>query len=440
MKLYQDYKKHFNFILSLLIFSFLAFNIFPIFIHAQTAEELQDKIDQIRNNDIVKLEKEIAAYQSQLNDIGKQKNSLNSSLKELDLNRKKLIANIAVTQNKIANKNSEIGNLGFQINNKEESIQNDIKTIANQIKQTDEFESNSILEKIFSQDKISDTWKEVDTMMTLNERIREKIIEIRNIKTDLENTKKITEKARNELVSLKTELSDQKKIVEQNTTDKKKLLAETKNNEANYQKLLAQKLATKKAFEADLNNYESQLKFILDPKKLPKAGVLSWPLDYVYVTQLFGKTEAGKRLYANGSHSGVDFRASVGTPVKSMADGTVIDVGNTDTSCKNASFGKFVFIKYNNGLASTYGHLSLIKASKGQKVSRGDIVGYSGNTGYSTAPHLHVSLYVSSAAEMKNLPSKSCSGKILTMPVAPLNAYLDALYYLPPLQKDKIKP
>ena len=80
------------------------------------------------------------------------------------------------------------------------------------------------------------------------------------------------------------------------------------------------------ALEKELRDYESQLTYILDPSKLPNAGVLSWPLDYIYVTQLFGKTVDSKRLYASGSHSGVDFRAPVGTPVKAMAGGVVLSL------------------------------------------------------------------------------------------------------------------
>jgi murein DD-endopeptidase MepM/ murein hydrolase activator NlpD len=89
-------------------------------------------------------------------------------------------------------------------------------------------------------------------------------------------------------------------------------------------------------------------------------------------------------------------------------------------------------MEHNNGLSSTYGHLSLIKVSRGQKIKKGDIVGYSGNTGYSTGPHLHVSVYVGSAVEVKTIPSKSCPGKTLTQPIAPTNAYLDPMKYLPP--------
>jgi murein DD-endopeptidase MepM/ murein hydrolase activator NlpD len=111
--------------------------------------------------------------------------------------------------------------------------------------------------------------------------------------------------------------------------------------------------------------------------------------------QAFGKTVAAKRLYVSGSHSGVDFRASVGTPVYAAGDGVVEGVRKSDLTCPRASFGKWVFIRYPNGLATVYAHLSLIKASEGQKVHTGDLVAYSGNTGHSTGPHLHVTVMAS---------------------------------------------
>ena len=115
-----------------------------------------------------------------------------------------------------------------------------------------------------------------------------------------------------------------------------------------------------------------------------------------------------------------------------MADGVVLGTGDTDLTCPGASYGKFVFIQYNDGLSSTYGHLSLIKSKVGDVVQRGEVVGYSGSTGYATGPHLHVSLYASQAVKMASRASAACSGRVYTMPIAPVNAYLDALYYLPP--------
>jgi murein DD-endopeptidase MepM/ murein hydrolase activator NlpD len=426
MKLYQDYKKLFRIILPIIIL------VVPIaFLWAQTATDIQNKITE-KDSSIKKLEQEIASYQTELNNLGQQKSSLNSSIKQLDLTRKKLIADIAVTQNKIDKTNLKIQSLSKDINTKQNSISNDIEAISRGIKQTNEFENESIVETILSSNDFSLIWNDIDNMVTIREKVRDKILELKQIKGELEDTRKETIDAKNELLSLKSELADQKKIVEQNTNDKKKLLSQTKNSEANYQKVLKDRLAQKDALEKELRDYESQLKYILDPSKLPNAGVFSWPLDYVYITQLFGKTEAGKRLYANGSHNGVDFRASVGTPVKALAAGVVAGVGDTDTQCPGASFGRFIFIKYDNGLSSAYGHLSLVKANIGERVLRGQIVAYSGNTGYSTGPHLHVSVYAPNAAEVKSLPSKSCPGRVLTQPVAPINAYLDPMYYFPP--------
>lgn len=439
MKLYRDYKKRFKIIF---IFS-CVLALAPVFFSlAQTAEELQSKIGQ-KNADIERLEGEMQAYQTELDTLSKQKITLSGSIKALDLTRKKLVADIAVTQNKIDKTNLEIKGLNKDIRIKQNSISLNTKAVIEGIRVTSELENESLVESILSADDFSLIWNDIDNMASVREKIRENITELKQVKGELEDTRSETIDARQELVRLKSKLADQKKIVEQNKKEKNKLLAQTKNSEANYQKLLVDTLARKNSLEKELRDYESQLEYILDPSKLPNAGIFSWPFDYIYVTQLFGKTVDSKRLYASGSHSGVDFRAAVGTPVRAMASGLVAGTGDTDRQCAGASFGKFVFIKYDNGLASAYAHLSLIKVRAGERVSRGTVVAYSGNTGYSTGPHLHVSVYAPNAAEIKSLASKACPGRVLTQPVAPINAYLDPMYYLPPYKRplgDKILP
>lgn len=433
MKLYQDYKKLFNFILVILVLSM------PIlFSSAQTKEELNEKIENT-NNEINKLEQEISKYQSELNNLGKQKSSLSNSIKELDLTKKKLETDLAVTQKKIDKTNLEIKTLGSQIINKEDLISNNQKSIASGIKKTYELEQNYLIEILLSENGFSSIWNEIDSILSVREEIRKEIGELKETKIVLEDTRNKTIKIQKELASLKNKLSDQKKIVDQNTAEKKKLLNATKNNEANYQKLVKERLAKKEAFEKEVSDYESQLKFILDPKSLPGKNVLSWPLDNILITQLFGITKDSLRLYTSGSHSGVDFRASVGTPVKAVADGIVAGTGDTDLTCPYASFGKFIFIKHNNGLSTAYGHLSLIKVSEGQKVSRGQTIGYSGNTGHTTGPHLHLTVYAADAAKMESRPSKACGGKNYRIPVAATNAYLDPMIYLPPYTKSMLK-
>jgi murein DD-endopeptidase MepM/ murein hydrolase activator NlpD len=87
-------------------------------------------------------------------------------------------------------------------------------------------------------------------------------------------------------------------------------------------------------------------------------------------------------------------------------------------------------IKHRNGLSTMYAHLELIKVTEGQQVGVGDIIGYSGTTGYATGPHLHFGLFVSSAVQIIDLPSKSCPKAVFHIPVAPPKGYLDPQAYL----------
>lgn len=425
MKRYQGYKNSYKVFLFLLLIALPVWSLF-----AQTADDIRSKIEE-KNRELQKLEQQIQAYQQELAQLNKQKASLNGSLKELDVTRKKLNADIAVTQNKINKTTLEIEELTGQIGTKEKAITNATNSLAADLRLEHEMEQESLVERMLASQDFSLVWRDIDNMITIRESIASRIKELRDIKSDLETTRQSSISAKQKLTNLKTELGDQKKVVDHNAAEKNKLLTQTKSSEATYQKLLVDELARREAFQKELRAFESQLKFILDPSKLPSAGVLSWPLDYIYVTQQFGAKTGPHRTYASG-HSGTDFRARTPVPAYAMADGVVKGVGDTDQACPGASFGKWIFIEYSNGLSSTYGHMSLIKVSEGQRVARGEVVGYTGGTGRVTGPHLHVSLYSASGVKVDTVPSQACPGKILRQPIAAITAYLDPMYYLPP--------
>ena len=82
-------------------------------------------------------------------------------------------------------------------------------------------------------------------------------------------------------------------------------------------------------------------------------------------------------------HTGVDLRATIGTPIKSAISGTVVEY-ETD----NPSFGKYIKVK-NGDIVTVYAHCSKLSVKKGQQVKQGDIIAYSGDTGKVNGPHLH---------------------------------------------------
>lgn len=87
-------------------------------------------------------------------------------------------------------------------------------------------------------------------------------------------------------------------------------------------------------------------------------------------------------------HAGLDFSAPQGTPIYSTANGTVRTSGNLANG-----YGNHVIINHGYGYETLYGHMYRIKVKNGQKVKRGEIIGWVGNTGKSTAPHCHYEVH-----------------------------------------------
>jgi murein DD-endopeptidase MepM/ murein hydrolase activator NlpD len=88
-------------------------------------------------------------------------------------------------------------------------------------------------------------------------------------------------------------------------------------------------------------------------------------------------------------HSGIDFAASIGTPIYATADGKVVTV-----DVKFSGYGKLVEIDHGFGYKTRYAHMHDFAVRAGQHVRRGDLIGYVGNTGLSTAPHLHYEVLI----------------------------------------------
>lgn len=414
---------------------FIVLSIFTLYSYtsAQTAEELQTQINST-NSQIEKLNKEIAALSGQITSTSAQKKTLANAIKELVLKRGKLVKEREQTEKKIKATGLVIKTLDTEIVTKNNILNKSKESLSSLIKNLNQQDNQTLLQKLLSESNISDFSLEYNNVISLNNEIKNHIENVSLQKENLAVSKGKKVDEQDALNELKKTLTAKEVEIMANKKEKDTLLTETQNKEANYKKLLADTQKRKDAFEKAIEDYESQLQFILNPKSIPKAGttVFFWPLSAITITSPYG-SRWGR------FHYGLDFRASVGTEVKAMASGTVLGTGDTDIACKGASFGKWVFIKYNNGLSSTYGHLSSISASVGDKVSAGDVVARSGNTGSSTGPHLHVAVYASDGVKVDTVPSKSCGGKVFTQPISALSAYLDPGKYLPTITASMVK-
>lgn len=119
-------------------------------------------------------------------------------------------------------------------------------------------------------------------------------------------------------------------------------------------------------------------------KILPNGSPLSRPI----VTSGFGY-RIHPIFRTKKLHNGVDFKTSIGTPVKSTANGTVTKVIPSDTG----GYGKLVVVRHSYGFDTAYAHLSSVQVRPGQKVKRGQVIALAGNSGRSTGPHLHYEVH-----------------------------------------------
>lgn len=140
---------------------------------------------------------------------------------------------------------------------------------------------------------------------------------------------------------------------------------------------------------------------------IKRPGVFAWPIKLIkdggvgHITQHQGEVS---RLYKGKPHNGLDIGAPLGTPVYAAADGIVKEIGNNDINYyRRYQYGKYILIKHENNLSTLYAHLSRQIISRGANVKKGDLIGYSGNTGYSTGSHLHFGVYWAPSVLMKSV-------------------------------------
>ena len=134
------------------------------------------------------------------------------------------------------------------------------------------------------------------------------------------------------------------------------------------------------------NNLLNNINFIMQEslyKRLFLENIPnSSPVKYLRITSSFGwrihPTEETKEF-----HPGIDLKTTMNTPVIAPADGIVEYAGVVN------GYGRLIMIRHNYGFKTFYGHLNKILVKYGQFVKKGELIAYTGNSGFSTGPHLH---------------------------------------------------
>jgi murein DD-endopeptidase MepM/ murein hydrolase activator NlpD len=122
------------------------------------------------------------------------------------------------------------------------------------------------------------------------------------------------------------------------------------------------------------------------PMPSPSAAGFIWPVE--------GTVTSGFGYRWGRMHEGIDISVPEGTPIRAAADGTVI---LEQSEYESGGYGNYTCVDHGGGLSTCYAHQSSFAVSTGASVNQGDVIGYSGNTGHSTGPHLHFEVRINGA-------------------------------------------
>lgn len=427
-----------SFISSILISIIIIQAFTPVtFSFAETADQLQANLNAL-SSQIQALDKEIADFNKKIDQTQGQSKTLKQALANLELRRNALGKQIDSTKLRITEAQKNIVVTQGKISVTETVLTKNKSALSQTLRSIVEDEQvvPPFIGALSAGSHLSDAIDVIKRSGDASRAINEKVRNLVDTKTTLSVEKATFESNKQKLETLNASLSDQKSLVEVTSKEKSDLLVQTKNKESEYQKLLADRKSKKDSLESEMLDVESRLKVAVDASKLPKTGrgVLQYPVDKVIITQYFGNTDFSTKnpqVYNGSGHNGVDFGVKIGTPIYAAEAGLVLGTGNTDAACTGVSYGKWVLIRHNNGLTSLYGHLSVVQVSAGQTVSAHQKIALSGNTGYSTGPHLHFTVYASDSVHISGpteYKSKVC-GTYMIMPLAPKAGYLNPLSY-----------
>lgn len=219
----------------------------------RAANDIESQIDA-NNQQLDSLQAKIAEYQRQLNAIGIEKNTLQSTINALTLTQKKIATQMQVTQNKISSANLQIKKLSQSIGDKEESIAIHKVAIAKTLRTIYEIDEVPLITQIISSKTLDSAWRTADQAVQFNSALIKSVDDLKSVRVLLTTNRDQVTLTKKSLVSLQNDLTAQKRSVLASKNAEQELLRQTKNQESNFQKLLAAAKAELASFSAFTQN------------------------------------------------------------------------------------------------------------------------------------------------------------------------------------------
>lgn len=365
------------------------------------ADSLTDQLTASQQK-LLQLNQQITSYQKQISQVQAKSSSLKNEISIYNDQIASTQLAILAKQTQIDGANLQISQLQRQIDEKTQEIADNQQVLAQLISELNQDDDQYTLKTTIGSSSLSDFLDQIQYAQNLQSQVYQLVEKIKTLKAQLENQQHDLQIQVQQLKALQ----DQLQVTEDSLTtirnQKQQLLTQTQGLEKNFQKLLSSSKQDAVNLQKEIEDLDNQVRAKLGKSAVINAaqGILAWPMDGI-LTQGYGNT--GFTSLGYNFHNGIDLAGPPGQPVYASADGVVLD---TDHSSQD--FGNWVALKSpivtSNGnaqIVTLYGHMQKFIVSAGQSLKQGDLIGYEGNTGNTTAKlygpergyHLHFGVY-----------------------------------------------
>lgn len=339
-----------------------------------SAETVQDKIDKAVKEKQEALEKIKAAE--------KEKNDILAESQKLELEIDLIQTEIYAIEDLIAEADAQILEKEEEIARLEKEIEKQDKKFKECLRAMDESSNISYIDLLLTSESISELLINLESINEMTNHDMAIIDEMTRLKTEVEDAKAVIELQRKEQEEAQ-KLAEGKQSQLAVKLEQKQALAEKLEGDIeNYKKVYEDARRQEEALKASLNYSSSSSAYV-------GTGEFCWPApSYTKISSPYGwrihPIYGTKKM-----HTGVDLAAPGGSNILAADGGTVISAG------WNGGYGNCVVVDHGGGISTLYAHASRLCVSKGDSVTRGQVIAKVGTTGNSTGNHLHFEVLIS---------------------------------------------
>lgn len=378
-------------LLAIIILGVVSFSFVTVMAQEQGSEEseindLNKQINEQRER-IDKLTKQIEEYKKSISTTQKEAINLNGQIKIIDNQIAKTNIDIALKEEEIKKLELEIEKINLEISKNQLAINKQKEKLASIIRLLARYDDKDYVSVLLSNSSFSDFFDQIKYSENLQGDMQKTLNKIKEIISNLEKKQKEQESKKEELSKILNKLEEEKEQLSYQKNTKNYLVTQTKQSEKRFQNLVTDLKKEQASANAAITSLEKKLRAELAKKEGSKfnslgTARLDWPTTSRRITATFhDQTYPYRNLF---EHSGVDFGVKEGTPVKAAEAGYVAQVG-----IGTKWYGNYIMIIHNNNLSTLYAHLSSVNVKADEYVGQGQLIGLSGNTGFSSGPHLH---------------------------------------------------